>query len=115
MLLATFYSIKLYCIKYLASESIDSIEEFRKDKFFRKALHIDHSPSSPTLRQRLDVGATHPDWLNIIAGESISLLKTIQAPLTPIYIARENTEGKQEQHSYIPIDCDVSPFDNSKT
>ena len=93
----------------------DSIEEFRQEKFFQKALRIYRSPSSPTLRQRLDAGATHPDWKNIIAEESISLLKTVKAPLTPICITRENDEGKQEKHSYIPIDCDVSPFDNSKT
>lgn len=93
----------------------DAIEEFRKDQFFRKALHVYRSPSSPTLRQRLDVGATHPDWMNIIAEESISLLKIVKAPLTPIDIARENDEGNQEKHCYIPIDCDVSPFDNSKT
>lgn len=93
----------------------DSIEEFRRDTFFRKALRIYRSPSSPTLRQRLDVGATHPDWRDIIAEESVSLLKTVKAPLTPICITRENDEGKQEKHSYIPIDCDVSPFDNSKS
>ncbi len=93
----------------------DSIEEFRQDSFYRKALRIYRTPSSPTLRQRLDAGAIHPDWKSIVGQESISLLKVAQAPLTPIYITRTHEDGKQSKFPYIPIDCDVSPFDNSKT
>ena len=93
----------------------DCIEEFRKDKFFRQALRIYRAPSSPTLRQRLDAGATHRDWSSIVAEESITLLKTVQAIITPVTIDRKTEETQVKQVTYIPIDCDVSPFDNSKT
>lgn len=93
----------------------DCIEEFRKDKFFRQALRVYHVPSSPTLRQRLDVGATSPTWSSIIAEESIALLKAVQITITPVCIARKAEENQAEPVTYLPIDCDVSPFDNSKT
>ncbi len=93
----------------------DCIEEFRQDRFFRQALRIYRSPSSPTLRQRLDAGAMHPDWLNVIGEESVCLLKTVDVKLTPAQIIRETEDGKKESVPYIPIDCDVSPFDNSKS
>ena len=93
----------------------ECMEEFRKDKFFQKALRIYRAPSSSTLRQRLDAGASNPEWSTIIGEESIALLKAVNAPITPGYIERHTPEDKIERLPYIPIDCDVSPFDNSKT
>jgi hypothetical protein len=93
----------------------ECIEEFRKDKFFQRALQVYRVPSSPTLRQRLDAGANSSQWTPIISEESIKLLKAVNAPITPIYVARKDAEGKVERQPYVPIDCDVSPFDNSKT
>ena len=36
----------------------DAVENFRGDAFFKQALNIGQLPSSPTLRQRMDVRAT---------------------------------------------------------
>lgn len=79
----------------------DHIEPFRKDDFYRKALGISKVPSSPTLRQRMDLGGDI--WAKIIEDENIGLLKNTQVKLSP---ARKQ---------WIPLDIDVSPFDNSNS
>lgn len=78
----------------------ESIEPFRQDKFFKLALGIEKVPSSPTLRQRMDIASS---WKNIILEESALLLRKTGAKITPCY------------KDYIALDIDVSPFDNSKT
>ncbi len=40
----------------------DHIEPFCRDKFYRLALDLREVPSSPTLRQRLDLAADSADW-----------------------------------------------------
>lgn len=63
----------------------DHIEPFREDKFFAKALGIKHVPSSPTLRQRLDLAAAASyDWQTILLEESSDLLRSLEVPLTPV-------------------------------
>ncbi len=79
----------------------EHIEQFRDDYFFKQALRLQKIPSSPTLRQRLDMAGTR--WEEIILEESANLLNTTGAKLTPC--VRE----------LLPLDIDVSPFDNSKT
>lgn len=83
----------------------DHIEQFRKDKFFAQSLMIKTVPSSPTLRQRLDIvgenGYHH--WNSIVLEESAQLLVTTKTPLSTC------------NKTHIPLDIDVSPFDNSKT
>lgn len=88
----------------------DHIEPFRSDEFFPEALRLTDVPSSPTLRQRLDLVASdeHRAWQSVILEESARLLRTIHAPLTPIVLG-------EEQRVYLPLDIDVSPFDNSGT
>lgn len=89
----------------------DDIESFRQDDFFALALGIANVPSSPTLRQRIQSTGFGADWKRIILDESIRLLKVTNATLTP-------TTGVLENHrrfEWIPLDIDVSPFDNSKT
>jgi hypothetical protein len=83
----------------------DHIEQFRKDKFFGQSLMIKTVPSSPTLRQRLDIagGDDKHRWNSLILEESTRLLNMTQAQLTPCI------------HNSIPLDIDVSPFDNSRT
>ncbi|UOF91966.1 IS1380 family transposase [Fodinisporobacter ferrooxydans] len=91
----------------------DAIEPFREDDFFALSLDLKLVPSSPTLRQRLDMaGASEDaDWQTILKEESATLLKTINVPLTPIMIRLP--DGTEQQ--FLPLDVDVSPFDNSKT
>lgn len=84
----------------------DSIEPFREEPFFAMALGLEQTPSSPTLRQRLDMAAKNFKWRQIILEESVNLIKNAGAPITPITL-----KNKQ----YVPLDIDVSPFDNSKT
>ena len=88
----------------------DHIEAYRRDPFFGFSLGISQVPSSPTVRQRLGQAAArdqHPlvQWSAIIRESNVALLQKY-ARLVPVTI-----DGKP----YIPLDCDVSPFDNGKT
>lgn len=86
----------------------DHIEAFREDPFFQHALDVRHVPSSPTLRQRLQqaaAGESHAHWTPAIQDSSVALLQQ-HAELHPVTIGA---------HAYVPLDIDVSPFDNGKT
>jgi hypothetical protein len=90
----------------------DQIEPFRQDRFFAKSLGVKHVPSSPTLRQRLDLAAASSyDWQTILLEESAGLLRSLEAPLTPVCA----TDLNGALCSWLPLDLDVSPFDNSNT
>ena len=83
----------------------DAIEIFReKQAFFTKAIGIQACPSSPTLRQRID----------LIGQKADSQIKTAVADLictgAPKISSIHTSAG-----AFIPFDVDVSPFDNSKT
>ena len=84
----------------------DDIEDFREDEFFRYALNIDNVPSSPTLRQRLDQAALSDDWKEILLEESADLIRRLHTSISPVYA---------NDTPYVPLDVDVSPFDNSNT
>ncbi len=77
------------------------IEEFREDPFFEVSLGLDKVPSCSRLRQRMDLA---PEvFKTIIKEESVDLLRAMNIKLTPC------------ADNYIPLDIDVSPFDNSGT
>jgi hypothetical protein len=83
----------------------DAIELFReKPRFFVDALGISGCPSSPTLRQRMDLIA---DKANDVLKEESAALVRAKAPAVS---ALETSAGR-----FVPLDIDVSPFDNSKT
>jgi hypothetical protein len=83
----------------------DAIEIFRpKQEFFTKALRISGCPSSPTIRQRIDLIGNAAD--TTLKDESASLIRSKAPAISPI----ETSAGR-----FIPLDIDVSPFDNSKT
>jgi hypothetical protein len=83
-------------------KDFDHIREMDVDPdFYCKALNVRNIPSSETLRQRLDMAVNQ--WLQDILEANIELLQTTDAKFSPC------SEG------YIPLDVDVSPFDNSKT
>ena len=88
----------------LGKPDYDAIEAFREISFFRQSLGIDHCPSSPTLRQRLD--EVHGAFDQIVKEESARLIRKTAPPMGTI------STGKGE---VVPLDIDVSPFDNSKT
>ena len=80
----------------------DHIHEMNADPdFYCKALGIRNIPSSETLRQRLDMAVNQ--WLQDILEANIELLNFADAKSSPCI------------EDYIPLDIDVSPFDNSKT
>ena len=88
----------------------DHIEPFRKDKFYRLALGLREVPSSPTLRQRLDLAASSADWPTILREESADLLHRMRTTISPV-----TWRFDERDYSYAPLDIDVSPFDNSET
>ncbi len=94
-----------------SKNDFEYIEGFREDPFFSLALDIHTVPSSPTLRQRLDQIAKTDAWKSIILEESVKILTVFDSTVTPLTI----TNGKQEDVQIIPLDIDVSPFDNSNT
>jgi len=88
----------------LGKPHYDMIEVFREDPFFIQSLRLKTCPSSSTLRQRLDLVENSFD--HIIKEENALLIKSTAPSLTPI----STIDGE-----FIPLDIDVSPFDNSKT
>jgi hypothetical protein len=88
----------------LAKPDYDAIEPFRADDFFKNSLSLEACPSSPALRQRLDL--VHGEFNPLIKEESARLLRNTARDITPILTANG---------SMVPLDIDVSPFDNSKT
>lgn len=95
--------IILTMIGILAQGKFDfaDADPIRKNRFFKDALHIHTVPSQETLRQRLDT--MKPIVKDILDEESYMLIANSHMPLTPTY------------KDYIPVDIDVSPFDNSNT
>ena len=80
---------------------------FRDDEFFFSTLQIDTVPSSPTLRQRFDMAAPKSGWESVLLEESARLLHEFNVTVSPAQL------GKDKERSYVPLDIDVSPFDNS--
>lgn len=80
----------------------EAIREMAPDPdFYCKALALHDIPSCETLRQRMDLAGNQ--WREGILKENVNLLIKADAQFTPCY------------EQYIPLDVDVSPFDNSKT
>jgi hypothetical protein len=96
-----FSMIGLQCI---GKPDYDAIEPFRKTPFFIQSLGIDRCPSSSALRQRLDVVGDAFD--GIIKKESARLIRNTAPDIKGV----STSDGVM-----IPLDVDVSPFDNSKT
>jgi len=80
----------------------EAIKEMLYDPdFYCKALALHNIPSSETLRQRMDLAGSL--WRESILVENIKLLFEANVKLTPCF------------ERYVPLDIDVSPFDNSGT
>lgn len=88
----------------LGKSDFEDIEPFRVNPFFAQALKMQQCPSSSALRQRL--GEVEKAFDGILKEESAALLCQISPVLMPI-----NTGSG----AVVPLDLDVSPFDNSKT
>lgn len=86
----------------LGRTAYEDIELYRANGFFRRALGIRRAPSAETLRQRMDGAEGQFDF----ALKEANAVLLRRATLTPV---------KTERGEYLPLDVDVSPFDNSKT
>lgn len=85
----------------LGKPDFSAIEAYRNDEFFRRALGLGQVPSEATLRQRLDeMGLAAAE---ILLEESARMVARNAPAITPCAAG------------LVPLDMDVSPFDNSGT
>lgn len=85
----------------LGKSDYAAIEPFRRESFFARALGLSRLPSEETLRQRMDQLGAAP--LTILHEETAALLHDNAPALVPCHRGR------------VPLDVDVSPWDNSGT
>jgi hypothetical protein len=85
----------------LGKSDYADVEPFRSETFFRRAMGLRKLPSEETLRQRMDQLGTMP--IAALEEESARLIARHAPALTPCH------------GDWIPLDIDVSPFDNSRT
>lgn len=80
----------------------EDVREMHDDKeFYTYALNAEKIPSVETLRQRMDLAGKK--LRKVIVEENVELLRAATVDLTSCF------------KNYLPLDIDVSPFDNSKT
>jgi hypothetical protein len=85
----------------LGKPEFSAIEAFRDDSFFAAALGLQEVPSEPTLRQRLEEFGFAPQ--GFLREEAARLVRRHAPSITPCF------------KSWVALDVDVSPFDNSHT
>jgi len=85
----------------LGKPDFEAIEPFRTDPFFSTSLDLDAVPSEGTLRQRLNDAQGKFDA--ILKEESADMIRRHAPQISPCH------------KKYVPLDIDVSPFDNSGT
>jgi hypothetical protein len=85
----------------LGKSDFEAINGFREDEYFAEALDLDHVPSEGILRQRMDANAAA--YQAVAEDAAIAFLRRSGARLTPL------------DNGLMPLDCDVTPFDNSQS
>ena len=85
----------------LGKSDFEAIENVRNDDFFVEALGVSTVSSAATLRQRLDERATA--FLPLVEEASVDFLLSVD--VTPTVL----------DTGHVPLDADVTPFDNSNT
>jgi hypothetical protein len=85
----------------LGKSDFEAVENVRDDEFFVEALGVSTVPSAVTLRQRLDERAA--EFLPIIEEASVAFLRSVGVKPTAL------------DTGHVPLDADVTPFDNSNT
>lgn len=89
--------------------SFESAREFDGDKaFYQDALGISRIPSAERLRQRLDEAAAED------AAEGLELHDGIR-DINLAILRQENARISPLPNGDIPVDCDVTPYDESKS
>ena len=79
----------------------DAVENFRGDAFFKQALNIGLLPSSPTLRQRMDMRAAE--------------LFEFLPPMIETLLASQRPDWGVLPCGWLPLDVDTFAMDNSGT
>jgi len=103
--------IGLLCMGKSDFEAINAFAA-ESDEFFRMALGLDHIPSEPTLRQRLDMLGVHDASATTPAA---SRVRTSLLEESAQMVRRHAPALTAAWQDWIPLDVDVSPFDNSGT
>jgi hypothetical protein len=103
--------IGLLCQGKSDFEAINAFET-ESDAFFRLALGLDRVPSEPTLRQRLDMLGAHDATT---ATPTDSRVRTLLLEESAEMVRRHAPSLTACFKDWIPLDADVSPFDNSHT
>ena len=85
----------------LGQGDFEAINGFREDAYFAAALGLDQIPSEGTLRQHMDAFAA--EFRAVIEEAAMAFLQRSEASLTPL------------GNGLMPLDCDVTPFDNAQT
>lgn len=85
----------------LGKSDFEAMSNVRDDRFFVEALGISTVPSAVTLRQRLDERAAA--FLPLVRQAAVDFLISVEAKPTPL------------DTGHVPLDADVTPFDNSNT
>jgi hypothetical protein len=87
----------------LSKTDFDDIELYRQDYFFRRSRGLKAVASAETLHQWLNDVAPIEDCSGMVRRENAYLVSRHAPAITPCYKA------------WVPLDIDVSPFDNSGT
>ena len=85
----------------LGKSDFEAVSNLREDRFFTEALGISTVPSEVTLRQRFDSRAEA--FLPLVQEGAVLFLRAVGAKPTPLATG------------HVPLDADVTPFDNSGT
>jgi hypothetical protein len=85
----------------LGKSDFEAVNGVREDDFFAESLGLSLVPSGGTLRQRMDAHAA--EFLPVVQEAAIEFLRRTEARITPLDIGM------------VPLDADVTPFDNGQT
>ena len=85
----------------LGKSDFEAVENVRDDGFFVEALGVSTVPSAVTLRQRLDERAVA--FLPLVEAAAVEFLLSVEVEPTGL------------ETGHVPLDADVTPFDNSNT
>ena len=85
----------------LGKSDFEAINGFREDAYFAEALGLDQVPSEGILRQRMDAHAA--GYQAAVEKAAIEFLRRSGARFTAL------------GNGLMPLDCDVTPFDNSQS
>ena len=93
----------------MGNSAYESCHEFDNDKeFYQEALGIERIPSAERLRQRLDQAAEEEE------SKGYGLHKEIRE-MNKVLLQQEKVRISPLPNGLVPVDCDVTPYDERKT